>query len=70
MPTDRYVGLLVETFVWQLQVKGIAVINGNDIKMGLKYVALSGLKVVKTDFNPTEVQLPMFRDILFVELKT
>lgn len=46
--------------------KGILVLNDSEVKMGLKYVAfISGMKVVKTDFKPTKMKHPNFKDRFF-----
>lgn len=47
-------GYLVEHLLENYQAKGVFVLNDNEVKMDLKYVALiSEMNVVKTDWPPT-----------------
>lgn len=63
-------GYLVEHLIENYHGKGFFSLNDNEVKMGLKDVALiSGTKVVNTDFKAIEAKQPMFTDRFFCGTK-
>lgn len=68
--TDRYSGYFVEHMIENYQRNRIFILNYNEVKMELKNVALiSIMKVVKTDFKPTDRTPYTFRERYFVEIQ-
>lgn len=63
-------GYLMEHLIENYQYKWIFILNNKEVKMGLKNVALiSIMKIVKTEFKPTEAWNPLFRDRYFLGIE-
>lgn len=60
---------IVEHLIGDYQGKDIFILNDNEVAMELKDVLISGLKVVKTNSKPIEVEHPTFRDRFFPGMK-